>query len=259
MVSISPIKKSIIIFLGEKPRKFYIIFRGSVIVLIPKTAEKFIADKDELQRETLSKTSYDFSYLLYLKSKKKLRTMDKTPMFFNSNMESSPELNPDLEEDSPKISKKDKLHNTLKKFSECVGGVDFMDIPEVEKLFQDGILKYTFYKEIKAGDHFGDLGIIRDKPRSATIICKEDCSFGVLSADEFKGIFAVVERKKFDQKIDFFREYLIRKVNEGDLVKFVYAFEKKKMVRNEVLYREGDKIKEIYLIQKGEVQVLKYF
>ena len=227
-----------------------------MVVLIPKTAEKFLADKDELQREALSKTSYDFSYLLYLKSKKKLRNIDKTPISFNTNIESSPEINPDVEEDSPKISKKEKLHNTFKKFSECVGGVDFMDIPEVEKLFQDGILKYTFYKEIKAGDHFGDLGIIRDKPRSATIICKEDCSFGVLSADEFKGIFAVVERRKFDQKIDFFREYLIRKVNEGDLVKFVYAFEKKKMVRNEVLYREGDKLKEVYLIQKGEVQVL---
>jgi len=220
-----------------------------VVVLIPKTAEKFLADKDEAIHEANSKTSYDFSYLLQLKSKKKLKAFEKSPAIFES-----PEFSMTESEDETKLTRKEKLQNTFKRFSECVGGLGFMDIPEVEKLFQDGILKYTVYKEIKSGDHFGDLGIIRDKPRSATIICKDDCSFGILLAEEFKSIFAVVERKKLDQKIEFFKEYFIKKVNEGDLVKFVYAFEKKKMGRNEILYREGDQIKEVFLIKTGEVQ-----
>lgn len=194
-----------------------------------------------------NKNSFDFSYLLYLKSKNRLKNFEK-------NYAESPELQLENEEES-KISRREKLQNTLKKFSDLLGGLSFFDIHDVEKLFQDGVLKYTFYKEIKAGDHFGDLGIIRDKPRSATIICKDDCSFGILFSEEFKNIFSVVERKKFDEKIEFFKEFLLKKVNENDLVKFVYAFEKRKLIRNEILYKEGDKINAVYLIKKGEVQV----
>lgn len=217
--------------------------------MIPKTAEKFLYDKDDQSKDV--KNSYDFSYLLYLKSKNKLRNFEK---FQNENNDNTPEL-----EEASQISRKEKLQNTLKKFSECLGGLSFFDIQDVEKLFQDGVLKYTYYKELKAGEHFGDLGIIRDKPRSATIICKDDCSFGILLSDEFKNIFSVVERKKFDEKIDFFRQFLLKKINENDMVKFVYAFEKRKMIRNEILYKEGEKINDVYLIKKGEVQVFFHF
>ena len=220
-----------------------------MIVLIPKSAEKFIADKDEPNRENNSKNTYEFSYLLALKAKNKLKSIEKINY-------DNPELPLPLEiEEETKITRKEKLQNTLKRFSDCMGGISFFDIPDVEKLFQDGVLKYTFYKDIKAGEYFGDLGIIRDKPRSATIICKEDCSFGVLLGEDYKSIFAVVDRKKFDEKIDFFKNCFIRKVNENDLVKFVYAFEKRKLTRNEILYKEGDSIQSVFLIKKGEVQV----
>lgn len=223
--------------------------------MIPKPAEKFLAEKEEAYREANSKNSYEFQHLLNLKARKKLRILERSPYILESpEFMFAPQEKGESEEEI-KISKREKLQNTLKRFSESVGGLNFMDIPEVEKLFQDGILKYTFYKEIKAGDHFGDLGIIRDKPRSATIICKEDCSFGTLAVEDFKSIFAVVERRKFDKKLEFFKDYFIKRANEGDLVKFVYAFEKRKLVRNEILYHEGDKVNEVYLMKKGEVQV----
>lgn len=222
------------------------------MVLIPKTAEKFLSDKDK-EETCRDKNSYDFSYLINLKSKKKLKLFEKNLQISNEYYSEGPIEN----EEENKITRKEKIQNTMKRFSELTGGLDFLEIQEVEKLFQDGILKYTFYREIKAGDHFGDLGIIRDKPRSATIICKENCSFGILKSEEFKSIFAVVERKKFDEKIDFFKKHLIRKSNENDLVKFSYAFEKRKSTRNEILYKEGDIVKEVFFIKKGEVQVLK--
>lgn len=51
----------------------------------------------------------------------------------------------------------------------------------------------TFYedstlKEIKilyAGIAFGELALIENKPRAATIICKEDCGFAVLDKKNF--------------------------------------------------------------------------
>ena len=43
-------------------------------------------------------------------------------------------------------------------------------------------------KEIKilnAGLSFGELALIENKPRAATIICKEDCGFAVLDKKNF--------------------------------------------------------------------------
>lgn len=48
-------------------------------------------------------------------------------------------------------------------------------------------------KEIKilnAGLSFGELALIENKPRAATIICKEDCGFAVLDKRNFDVILS---------------------------------------------------------------------
>lgn len=42
--------------------------------------------------------------------------------------------------------------------------------------------------ELGVGDSFGELALINDRPRMATIICKEDCEFAILERDQYKEI-----------------------------------------------------------------------
>ena len=49
---------------------------------------------------------------------------------------------------------------------------------------------------LRTGLYFGELALLNDTPRTATIICKEDTDFAVLDGEDFKsilGIFLVIQ------------------------------------------------------------------
>ncbi len=46
------------------------------------------------------------------------------------------------------------------------------------------------------GDSFGELALLNEKPRSATIICTENCLFGVIDKNNFKQILSQKEEEK---------------------------------------------------------------
>lgn len=51
---------------------------------------------------------------------------------------------------------------------------------------------------------FGELGLLNKATRAATIITKADTSFGVLDSQSFKDILEHAQKKKLNDKIDFF-------------------------------------------------------
>ena len=45
---------------------------------------------------------------------------------------------------------------------------------------------------LRAGSYFGELALLNDTPRTATIICKEDTDFAVLDSEDFKSILGTL-------------------------------------------------------------------
>jgi CRP-like cAMP-binding protein len=50
--------------------------------------------------------------------------------------------------------------------------------------------------ELKSGDSFGELALINEAPRLATIVCEEMCEFGVLTKSDYRNILLEAQKKK---------------------------------------------------------------
>ena len=60
--------------------------------------------------------------------------------------------------------------------------------------------------QLTPGMSFGELALIKDQPRAASILCNTDCHFAVLSKEDYMNIIGKVEAKKLDKFIDFLQE-----------------------------------------------------
>lgn len=58
----------------------------------------------------------------------------------------------------------------------------------------------TEVNTLRAGSYFGELALLTDALRTATIVCKEDTDFAVLSAADFKGILGMALQYGVDSK-----------------------------------------------------------
>ena len=247
VIKILPDKIDINNILEEKPNKFYIIFSGSVNILIPKTETTFKRD--------MNKRNFKITKNLVERYTNKINKPKSLDEFGSTSDHEDEQNNKDDEFSSLSPS---KLKNEIGKITELLGGIPLSDVNIncIEDLFIEGTLRFTYYTNLKEGNYFGELGLLRGKTRSATVICKEDCHFAVMMAEDYKNIVAVVERKKIYNKFEFFKKFLVKGIAYDNLAKLAYSFEKKKYGRGEYIFKEGDPGNEVFLIKKGEIQVI---
>ena len=67
-----------------------------------------------------------------------------------------------------------------------------VNIPTINES-SDGEMEFVLNEvgEIKAGGAFGELSLLYESPRTATITCKEDCDFAILNKSEYKEILSI--------------------------------------------------------------------
>lgn len=115
--------------------------------------------------------------------------------------------------------------------------------------------------EVTTGGSFGELAIIDSalRPRTATIKAKEECHLLVLERKAFSKILGAEEKRKLEDTVEFFAANPVFKAwstfalkSWGYIFRMQYSY-----LRNAVLYREGDRADDIYLIKSGEVLCTK--
>lgn len=118
--------------------------------------------------------------------------------------------------------------------------------------------KYIEINVLGAGKSFGDYALLGSKPRMATIKCLEETHFAVLSKDDFNIVLGQIERKKFNEKIQFLRSLpFFCALTKTSIGKLTYQFKEISLIKHQYLYREGDPANFVYIVKSGKFEVTK--
>ncbi|EAR82383.2 cyclic nucleotide-binding domain protein (macronuclear) [Tetrahymena thermophila SB210] len=113
-------------------------------------------------------------------------------------------------------------------------------------------------KELRMGDSFGELALLKNSKRLATIICKEDCHFGVID----KKIFNLALKEKEEEKLNIQMRFLANSPLFSRLPKntikhlhmnaFYVQYQK-----GQPVYLEGQNSNSCFVIKSGEFTIYK--
>lgn len=80
--------------------------------------------------------------------------------------------------------------------SRRVATTEFLNPPVDKKWsFFENELEIKKIKTIGQGGSFGELALMENKPRAATILCEENCHFAILEKEFFNGILSLILNK----------------------------------------------------------------
>mmetsp|Transcript_12648 Transcript_12648/g.12465 ORF Transcript_12648/g.12465 Transcript_12648/m.12465 type:complete len:125 (-) Transcript_12648:810-1184(-) len=113
-------------------------------------------------------------------------------------------------------------------------------------------------KVLTAGQSFGELALIQNKPRAATIRCTQDTHFAVLSRQDYGKVLLKIDEAAINKIVDFLRGTPhFKNWTKIALSKLSYFFKKQTFLRNQIVFKEGDLCKNVYIIFNGEFEIMK--
>lgn len=108
------------------------------------------------------------------------------------------------------------------------------------------------------GDSFGELALLHNRPRSASILCTQNCDFGVLEKEDYNRILAKVHECIINKKADFLQSLpMFTGWTRNSLQKLSYYFKERTLKRKQVLYQAGDQVDKVYFVKAGEMHILQ--
>ena len=131
----------------------------------------------------------------------------------------------------------------------------------LEELFKNNKLLYRvkYLKkvvELPKGAGFGELALINNKKRAATIVTVTPCHVAYLNKFDFRRILGGIMQKEQLENLRIVRQFPIIETQTGAaLLKLQFCVKARNFIRGEVAYKEGDPTTKLFFISEGEFEV----
>ena len=117
---------------------------------------------------------------------------------------------------------------------------------------------YVVYTTFYDGDSFGELALINNSPRSATIVCSTDWTFATMDKNDYWKTLSRIESRNINKVIDFFKSLpYFSNFSRTAITKIRFNFRKIKYKCNHVIYREGESSEHAYIVINGDFELEK--
>ena len=127
---------------------------------------------------------------------------------------------------------------------------------EKEELHREWLVEF---KRLGVGEYFGELALQAPNcKRKATIKCTRPCVFAVISKENYNLAIrkiqtrAKTEVNNFLQSLPIFKAWRAKHLSDLQL-----SLQKVKYIRNQVIFREGEKLGFVYLVLSGDFSYTK--
>ena len=108
------------------------------------------------------------------------------------------------------------------------------------------------------GFSFGELALINNKPRAATIRTLAPSYFAVLDKDSYQKVLGSKFKKELSEKVEFLKSMpIFSDWTRGALEKLTFFFKEKDFLRNHYVFKEGEVWKHWYIVIDGEFEITK--
>lgn len=116
----------------------------------------------------------------------------------------------------------------------------------------------TYLKTYKSGESFGELSLLYNVPRAASITAVEDCVLYKLDRDTFNNIVKDAAMRRREMYEEFLKKVpLLKDLDNYDRTQISDAFKQRKFKQDELIIKEGEEGNEFYFVVEGTCSAMK--
>lgn len=130
------------------------------------------------------------------------------------------------------------------------------DVAEDALLFEpdSGLLGFVCVTDLREGMVVGEKGLYDGTPRSATVLCLEDCDFACLLKKDYDRLLRDANKELIEEVRDFFFQHVFKKaVQRAFLASLGSDFSKKMILvqKDKFVFRQESLDTNVYIIRRG--------